>query len=52
MFVVVVQPPSRVQLFGTPWIAASQASLSLTNSRSLPKSMSIESVLPSNHFHQ
>ena len=34
----------------TPWAAALQASLSITNSRSLPKLMSIESVIPSNHF--
>ena len=41
---------SRVQLFMTPWTAAHQASLSITNSRSLPKHMSIESVMPSNHL--
>ena len=41
---------SRVQLFKTPWTAAHQASLSITNSRSLPKLMSIESVMPSNHL--
>ena len=40
---------SRVWLFATPWIAAHQASLSITNSWSLPKLMSIESV-PSNHL--
>ena len=45
-----VQLLSRVQLFATPWIAARQASLSITNSRSPPKPMSIESVMPSNHF--
>ena len=45
-----VQSLSRVQLFVTPWIAAHQASLSITNSRSLPKLMSIESVVPSNHL--
>ena len=39
-----VQSLSRVQLFATPWITACQASLSITNSRSLPKPMSIESV--------
>ena len=39
---------SRVHLFATPWIAARQASLSITNSRGLPKLMSIESVMPSN----
>ena len=41
---------SRVQLFVTPWIAACQASLSITNSRSLLKLMSIESVMPSSHL--
>ena len=41
---------SRVQLFGTPWTAARQASLSITNSQSLFKLMSIESVMPSNHL--
>ena len=41
---------SRVWLFVTPWIAACQASLSFTNPWSLPKLMSIESVVPSNHF--
>ena len=45
-----VQSLSRVQLFVTPWTAACQASLSITNSRSLPKLMSIESVMPSNHL--
>ena len=45
-----VQSLSRVPLFATPWIAARQASLSITNSRSLPKLMSIESVMPSNHL--
>ena len=38
-----------VQLFATPWTAACQASLSITNSRSLPKLRSMESVMPSNH---
>ena len=47
---VVVQLPSRVFLFVTPWTAARQASLSLTISQSLPKFMSIESVMPSNHL--
>ena len=42
-----VQSLSCVQLFATPWITAHQASLSITNSRSLPKLMSIESVMPS-----
>ena len=41
---------SRVWLFMTPWTAASQASLSLTISQSLPKFMSSESVMPSNHL--
>ena len=41
---------SRVQLFVTPWTAALQASLSITNSWSLLKLMSIESVMPSNHL--
>ena len=45
-----VQSVSRVQLFGTPWTAAQQASLSITNSRSLLKLMSIESGMPSNHL--
>ena len=45
-----VQSLSCVQLFATPWTAACQASLSITNSRSLLKLMSIESVMPSNHL--
>ena len=45
-----VQSLSRVQLFVTPWTAARQASLSITNSRSLFKLTSIESVMPSNHL--
>ena len=45
-----VQSFSRVWLFATPWTAACQASLSITNSRSQPKPMSIESVMPSNHL--
>ena len=45
-----VQSLSRVQLFVTPWTAAHQASLSITNSRSSLKLMSIESVMPSNHL--
>ena len=45
-----VQSLSHFQLFVTPWIAASQASLSITNSRSLLKFMSMESVMPSNHL--
>ena len=44
------QSLSRVRLFVTPWIAARQASLSITNSRSSPKLMSIELVIPSNHL--
>ena len=44
-----VQLLSGVQLFVTPWTAACQASLSITNSQSLLKLMSIESVIPSNH---
>ena len=45
-----VQLLSRVRLFVTPWTAALQASLSITNSRNLLKLMSIESVMPSNHL--
>ena len=45
-----VQSLSRAQLFATPWTAARQASLSITNSRSLLKLMSIESVMSSNHL--
>ena len=44
-----VQSLSHVQLFATSWTVAHQASLSITNSRSLLKLMSIESVMPSNH---
>ena len=44
------QSLSRVWLFVTPWNAAHQASLSITNTRSLLKRMSIESVMPSNHL--
>ena len=47
---VSVQSLSRIQLFATPWTAACQASLSITNSRSSPKFMSIESVMQSNHL--
>ena len=43
-----VQSLSHVQLFAAPWTAAHQASLSITNSQSLLKLMSIESVMPSN----
>ena len=45
-----VQLLSHVLLFVTPWTAACQASLSITNSQSPPKPMSIESVMPSNHL--
>ena len=45
-----VQSLSQVQLFVTPWTAARQASLSITYSQSLPKPISIESVMPSNHL--
>ena len=45
-----VQSLSHVRLFVTPWAAACQASLSITNSRSPPKPMSIELVMPSNHL--
>ena len=45
-----VQSLSRVRLFATPWIAARQASLSITNSWSLLKLMPIESVMPSSHL--
>ena len=44
------QSLSCVRLFATPWTAACQASLSITNSRSLSKLMFIESVMPSNHL--
>ena len=45
-----LQSLSRVRLFATPWTAAHQASLSIGNSQSLLKLMSIESVMPSNHL--
>ena len=45
-----VQSLSHVQLCATPWTAAHQASLSITNSQSLLKLMSIESVMPSSHL--
>ena len=45
-----VQALSHVWLFATPWIAACQASLSIINSKSSPKLMSIESVMPSSHL--
>ena len=50
MNLLIVQLLSHVQLFATPWTAARQASLSITNSWSLPKLMSIELVTPSNHL--
>ena len=45
-----IQSLSCVQLFSTPWTAANQASLSITNSRSLLKLMPIKSVMPPNHL--
>ena len=48
--IIAVQSLSHVQLFATPWNAAHQASLSITNFQSLPRFMSIESVMPSNHL--
>ena len=45
-----VQSLSRVQLFATPWTAAPQASLSITNPRSLLKLVGIQLVKPSNHL--
>ena len=45
-----VQSLSRVRLFATPWIAARQATLSITNSQSSPKLTSIELVMPSSHL--
>ena len=45
-----VQSLRRVRLFATPWITARQVSLSITNSQSSPKPMSIEAVMPSNHL--
>ena len=45
-----VQSLSHIRLFATPWTAVHQASLSITNSRSLLKLMSIELVIPSNHL--
>ena len=45
-----VQSLSRVWLLATPWTAECQASLSITNFQSPPKPISIESVMPSNHF--
>jgi len=48
--VAIVQFVSRVQLFGTPWTAACQTSLSSFISQNLLRLMSIESVIPSNHL--
>ena len=45
-----IQSLSRVLLFATPWTTASQASLSITNSQSPPKPITIELVMPSNHL--
>ena len=45
-----MKSPSRVRLFATPWTAAHQASLSIANTQSLLKLMSIESMVPSNHL--
>ena len=50
MLLFIVQLLSHVQLFATPWTAASQASLSIINSQSLLRPMSIELVMPSNHL--
>ena len=50
MYISSVQSLSRVRLFATPWIAAHQASLSITISRSSLRLMSIESVMPSSHL--
>ena len=50
MHKISVQSLSHVRLFVTPWTAARQASLSITNSWSLLKLMSIELVMPSNHL--
>ena len=50
VYVSSVQLLSRVLLFVTPWIAARQASLSITNFQSLPRLRSIELVMPSNHL--
>ena len=49
---VKVKSLSRVQPSATPWTTARQASLSITNSQNLPKLLSIESVMPSNHLIQ
>ena len=49
-FAVIVQSPGHIWLFATPWTAASQASLSLTISQSLPKFMFIALVMPPSHL--
>ena len=49
-YIVIVQSLSHVQLFVTSWTAASQASLSFTNTWSLLKLMSVELMMPSNHL--
>ena len=49
-FIVIVQSPSHVQLFVTPWTETHQASLVFTISQNLLKLMSVESVMPSNHL--
>ena len=50
LLIIFVKPLSHIRLFTTPWTAAHQASLSLITSRSSPKFMSIQLVMPSNHF--
>ena len=50
IYVLLVQSLSHVRLFATPWTAAHQASLSISNSQSLLKLTSIESVMPSSHL--
>ena len=50
LFLMQFSALSHVQLFATPWTAAHQASLTITNSQNLLKFMSIESVIPSNHL--
>ena len=50
MLISSVQSLSHVRFFATPWTAVCQASLSIANSQSLLKLMSIESVMPSNHL--
>ena len=50
LYISSVQPFSHVRLFVTPWTAAPQASLSITDSQSLLRLMAIELVMPSNHL--